>query len=224
MLITSDLLQKFSNLKHGFATKKTKDWEHPENFAQKNICLKQIHSNKIIILDKNSLLKSNYYQADGIITNLKNIAISVFTADCLPILIYASDIKYISVIHSGWKGSFLGIAPNAIEKLKKLGAKVENISIAIMPSIVQDSYQIDHSFYQKFIGQSFLNQSFFKKIDDSYYFDLRAYVKSQLKEIKKLDDISFDTYKNGELFYSYRRKTHRKKKEQGRHISFMILN
>ena len=40
---------------------------------------------------------------------------SVLTADCLPILIYASDLDVISAIHAGWRGAFSGIINKFIE-------------------------------------------------------------------------------------------------------------
>ena len=62
----------------------------------------QIHSNKTIIINKNNYL--NEFEADGMITQDKNISIGILTADCCPIFIFDDDNTFISCLHVGWKG------------------------------------------------------------------------------------------------------------------------
>ena len=53
------------------------------------IKLQQIHSSNVIIIDKNNL-QNNFYKGDGLVTNQKNIGLSILGADCAPILFYDS--------------------------------------------------------------------------------------------------------------------------------------
>ena len=54
----------------------------------KNIIkLHQVHSSDVIIIDKSNQ-NNNFYKADGLVTNLQNIGLSILGADCAPILFY----------------------------------------------------------------------------------------------------------------------------------------
>ena len=196
--------------------------------VQDIITVKQYHSNQIIILDdpKTQHITANYYKADGLITNIKNIAISILTADCLPILLYAPDIGYIAAIHAGWKGAFNNIVINAIKSLISKGAKAENIICAMLPSICIESYEVDKKFYDNFIKQNTHNKNCFLLTNNKFFFDLRKYVKTQLisSGIKIIDDLAIDTYTNNDNYFSYRRATHNNLPDTGRHLSFIMLN
>ena len=54
-------------------------------------------------------------ESDYIITDQKNIAIGVLTADCLPIILVESQVC--AVIHAGWRGAVNGIIENCVNNL-----------------------------------------------------------------------------------------------------------
>ena len=80
------------------------------------VSLNQIHSNKV---HKINNIPKKRLTGDAMITNKQNIAISVLTADCAPILIIEKKQKFIGAIHAGWKGAFKGIVKKTIQLLKK---------------------------------------------------------------------------------------------------------
>jgi len=49
--------------------------------------MNQTHSNKVVIINESNQ-DTKRVDADALITSIKNIAISVLTADCVPILIF----------------------------------------------------------------------------------------------------------------------------------------
>eukprot|EP00828_Plagiopyla_frontata_P047999 TRINITY_DN9053_c0_g1_i1.p2 TRINITY_DN9053_c0_g1~~TRINITY_DN9053_c0_g1_i1.p2 ORF type:complete len:150 (-),score=23.68 TRINITY_DN9053_c0_g1_i1:24-473(-) len=53
------------------------------------IYLKQIHSDKVLVYSLDKYIKD--MEGDAIVTQEKNVAIGVFTADCVPCLLYTSD-------------------------------------------------------------------------------------------------------------------------------------
>ena len=65
----------------------------PGSFADMN----QTHSDIVLEIDKKGT-----YEADALITEIKNLKLVVKTADCMPVVI--SDGKKVGVIHIGWKG------------------------------------------------------------------------------------------------------------------------
>lgn len=76
------------------------------------------------------------YQADGLITDVPGLALTVFTADCLPILLCDPVRRVIAAVHAGWRGTALGIAEKAAEKMvAHYGCDPAHILAAIGPGI-----------------------------------------------------------------------------------------
>jgi YfiH family protein len=196
----------------------------PENI----VLLHQIHSNKVLTLDKNSKIpKNDEVKADAIVTNQKNLIIGVKTADCVPVLLFSEDEGgIIAAIHAGWRGAKSGIIQNSLAKMQKLGAKAENIQTFIGPCIRQESYQISQEFYDDFISEDKKFQKFFKKDPlkiDYFFFDLPYFIKEKLKiaGITKIKDELIDTYLK-KSYFSYRAFFHGKK-NNGRNISYIKI-
>ena len=92
------------------------------NLVKDMICLNdlffinQIHSNKVFFLkDKKQL--SSKLNVDGVVTNLKNIGLSILTADCAPIFFLDLNNDIIAACHAGWRGALYGIIENTKNKM-----------------------------------------------------------------------------------------------------------
>ena len=109
------------------------------------------------------------------ITNEKNVALTVFSADCVPILFLDPKNKAIGAAHCGWRGTFKKLAPKMIKELKRLyGSKPEDILTAICPAIKSCCYEVSKDLYDDFILKfPFLENSecAIEKCD-GYYLDL----------------------------------------------------
>jgi len=68
----------------------------------------QVHGNKIIEVDSPT---SREEQADGLVTNKKNLILSIRMADCQPILAYNPESNTVGLVHVGWKGLIAGAIP-----------------------------------------------------------------------------------------------------------------
>jgi len=82
----------------------------------KLILMHQTHSNKVV-----EITKKNYKKiivADAMITQMRNLAIGVVTADCVPIIFCDIKSQVVGCIHAGWKGAFSGIVENTIQKVQ----------------------------------------------------------------------------------------------------------
>lgn len=107
--------------------------------------LNQIHSDKVFIYD------NNVNSGDGLITNKKNVAIGVFTADCVPVLLFDKKNKIIAAVHSGWKGTLSCISVNALELLiSEYGSNCEDIIVYIGPHIGGCCYEVGKEVQNKF--------------------------------------------------------------------------
>jgi len=248
----SKKLSEFNNIKHCFFSKKggvssgvynslncgsgSNDKENNilENLAivskkielpRNNLLLmNQTHSNKVVIINENNknLQRNN---CDALITKINDIAISVLTADCVPILIYEEVNHIIACVHAGWKGALNGIIKNTLKEIVNMG-KNNKIYVAVGPCIGAKNYEVGREFYYKFIKENKKNEIFFLHSQkDKFLFNLRSYVNFKIKEfnIEYLENIDFDTYAEKENFFSFRRSGHLGEKDYGRCISTISL-
>ncbi len=188
----------------------------------KLILMHQTHSNKVIEIDKKNLKKR--INSDAVITKLPGVALGVVTADCVPILIFDYKNQIVGCIHAGWKGALSGIVKNTIQKIRKKNFD-SKIYACIGPCIGAKSYEVDLNFYNKFIYRSKKNKKYFsKKNEFKKLFNLRRFVADKLLDLKvKIDHVNYDTFKEKNYFFSYRRSTILNQKDYGRCISLIRL-
>jgi len=189
------------------------------------ITLNQTHSNQVIYFEKEKDVK-NKLQGDAIISKVKNIGISILTADCAPILFYDPHKNIIACAHSGWKGALNGIIKNTINKLNELNSKSDDLIAVVGPCIKKQSYEVKKDFLEKFITIDNKNESFFQKIsNEKYTFDLRGFINKEISNfnVKNIENIEMDTFSEKKFFYSYRRSCINKEKDYGRCISVILM-
>ena len=183
----------------------------------------QTHSNKAIIINKKNKNSKKFY-SDALITKIEGIALGVVTADCVPVILYDIKNKIIGCIHAGWKGASTGIIENTIKKFRKLNSK-NKIFASIGPCIGKKSYEVDVDFYKKFISKSKKNAVYFlKKNNNKKLFNLRKYVNDKLIKLNvRVDHVNFDTFKEKNKFFSFRRSQKLGENDYGRCISVISL-
>ena len=85
-------------------------------------------------------------ERDGLITNEPGIALTCFSADCTPILLYDPVRRCVGAVHSGWRGTAAGIVYRCVERLgAEFGARPEDIRAAIGPCIGQCCFETDEN-------------------------------------------------------------------------------
>ena len=97
--------------------------------------------------------------ADGLVTNLKGIGLSILGADCAPILFYDDKSKTIGACHAGWRGAIDNIVEATIISMVKIGASRNNIIAVIGPTIQKQSYEIKDD-VAKIVKQSLSSVSY----------------------------------------------------------------
>jgi YfiH family protein len=80
---------------------------------------------------------------DVLVSAEPGVALSIFTADCLAIVLYDAKARAVAVAHVGWRGTVRGAAQAAVTALTGLGARPERLRAAIAPSIGPCCYEID---------------------------------------------------------------------------------
>jgi copper oxidase (laccase) domain-containing protein len=124
----------------------------------------QIHGNKIAIVDKvGSALRADrgrsepdwHYSAaslpvrefaacDGIITNQRGIVQGVYVADCCAVYVVDQKTPAIGLVHSGRKGTELGVVTNAITQMvDRFGSDPAGLVVQLSPCIRPPHYEVD---------------------------------------------------------------------------------
>jgi len=103
----------------------------------------QTHTNIVKVLNEDNI-SDEFNDVDGLITNMKNVALVTSLADCQGILLYDDNKKVIGNIHSGWKGTFDKIIENAIKlMINEFGCNPKDIEAYITPSIMDCCFEVD---------------------------------------------------------------------------------
>ena len=190
------------------------------------ITVHQIHSNDCITL-KAPWHYTDAPQGDAMATDIPGIALGILAADCQPILFADSTRGVIGAAHAGWKGAFTGVIENTLAAMQSLGAKLEDITATIGPSIAQNSYEVGAEFYERFVQASAANSAYFipSLRAGHYLFGMNAYTQDRLHRtgIGTINLLACDTYAHTDDFFSFRRATLQRESVYGRHISVIAL-
>ena len=79
--------------------------------------------------------------ADGYVTNIPDLPLAVFTADCTPLLMQEPEAGVVAAVHCGWRSALADIERVAVEAMASLGARPERIRAAIGPGIRRCCFQ-----------------------------------------------------------------------------------
>ena len=120
----------------------------------------QTHTDSVFLVSEEVLEHPEMLQdVDGLVTNLRNIALVVSTADCQGILLYDPVQKVIGSVHSGWRGTAAGILKNTVELMKtRCGCRTENLLVGFCPSILPCCFEVEEDVRQIFL-ESFGRES-----------------------------------------------------------------
>ena len=184
----------------------------------------QVHSPDVIIAT--GPFPGPRPQADAIVTDRPGLALGASSADCGPVLFADAEARVIGAAHAGWKGALAGVLENTIDAMEKLGASRERIVAVLGPSIGPDNYEVGAEFVARFTDADSDNQRYFTPSDNGGHsmFDLNRYTLDRLcKAGVSAEGLDRCTYAEEDLFYSYRRTTHRREADYGRQISAIVL-
>ena len=83
-------------------------------------------------------------ECDALITNSPGVALTVFTADCTPILLHDPVTGAVGAAHAGWRGTAADIAGKTVRAMAaQFGCDPGNIYAAIGPNIGQCCFETD---------------------------------------------------------------------------------
>lgn len=165
-------------------------------------------SNQAVFIDHPTIYQTD---ADGMVTNRPGILLSLYTADCCPVLFYDKTNQVIGAAHAGWRGALSGILENTLDLMLRYGAQKSTLAAALGPCLQTKSFECQKDMYLQFISLNQTYASFFTPQADNehFQFDIEGFIISRLKNygLTNITASNIDTYSNVDYF-SYRRNCH----------------
>jgi polyphenol oxidase len=186
----------------------------------------QIHSDEIFILKDESQTHEQVSKinADAIMTHLSEIPIGIFTADCIPILLYDPKLHVAAAIHAGREGTLQGIVNKSIRAMQReYGCQPQDLVAGLGLGIGGCCYEIDENCLNSFENKIPFELPFVKsKGNEKFLLDLFAVNAQQgmdagllPENILRSEECTFCSPMN---YFSYRREGH-----TGRILTFIML-
>lgn len=211
-----------------FGTKQTGDGiklQTIANFLYENdiqyqsiVVPEQIHSTNLEFIANCSEKQLEVKDTDGVITSLEKVVLTVRTADCIPVIYADAKSGLIGISHNGWRGTLKKLQLKVIEKMISLGAKKENIVVALGPGVGMCCYPVDQDRYYTVLEEyNTYSNSIFRMHNGQYYLNLLLLNYLILHDYgimrNKIDFFPFCTSCDKNRFFSLRRDGKNKKEE-----------
>ncbi|MEF9992579.1 MAG: peptidoglycan editing factor PgeF [Romboutsia sp.] len=169
----------------------------------------QIHSDIVNVIDEKNIKQK--IDGDALITNIKDVPLLIFTADCVPIALIDKKNKAIGIAHAGWRGTFDKIGQKTIEAMKnKYNTDVKDVICVIGPSIGPCCYEVSKDLIEKFnTNLTNSEEKFYIIEEEKYYLDLWK-INEHILESSGVSKVNIINLKlcsscNEQNFYSYRK-------------------
>lgn len=102
----------------------------------------QVHGREVEIVDAKTAFPVS--GVDGLVTADPNVCLGVYVADCCAVYLVEPERRVIGLLHSGRKGSELGITTRAIERMRdELGCDPAKMIVQLSPCIRPPNFEID---------------------------------------------------------------------------------
>jgi purine-nucleoside/S-methyl-5'-thioadenosine phosphorylase / adenosine deaminase len=111
----------------------------------------QVHGNKIALVERavasavpSGVDGREFPACDGIITNQRGVVLGIYVADCCAVYIVDPRTSAIGIVHSGRKGTELGVVTNAIRQMiERFGCDTADMIVQLSPCIRPPHYEVD---------------------------------------------------------------------------------
>jgi copper oxidase (laccase) domain-containing protein len=108
------------------------------------ITAQQVHGKQIGVVDSMMGGDKCFANCDGLITNRRGFCLGIYVADCCAVYLVDPVRGAIGLVHSGKKGTELGVVSTAIETMAaRFGSRAADLVIQLSPCIRPPHYEID---------------------------------------------------------------------------------
>lgn len=108
--------------------------------AQRLVWMEQVHGHTVTVIDGPQ--PQPVPASDAVVTTQPRLAVAVLVADCVPVLLADPVAKVVAAVHAGRVGARAGVLPAALETMRRLGARIEEVEVLLGPSACGQCYEI----------------------------------------------------------------------------------
>jgi hypothetical protein len=133
------------------------------------------------------------------------VAVAVWSADCVPVLLADLRGRAVAAIHSGWRGTVAGVVPATLERLRReLGVEPADLAAAIGPCIEWPAFEVGPEVAALFPDLHVHREGFARP-----HVDLVGAVRAQLERAgvasERIERVGGCTFSHAAAYASYRR-------------------
>jgi len=102
--------------------------------------MEQVHGRTVTVVDGPQDRSAE--ATDALVTTTPGLAVAVLVADCVPVLLGDPDAGVVAAVHAGRVGARIGIVPETLKAMLRLGAKPERIEALLGPAVCGKCYEV----------------------------------------------------------------------------------
>ena len=173
---------------------------------------RQIHSDIVHVVREQDrgagLFAPHLEDCDALVTDVKGLALVIFTADCTPILLWDPVTGAVGGAHAGWRGTALSIAGKTVEAMvSSFGSRPEDIRAAIGPNIGMCHFETNKDVPQAMrsaFGPEV--EAWIRPAGEKYYLDLKQINAMVLRRagVTQIEISDACTVCRSDVFWSHR--------------------
>ena len=108
------------------------------------VTAEQVHGKAVAVIDETIIGETCFDGCDGLVTNQRGVCLGIYVADCCAVYLVDPVQHAIGLVHSGKKGTELGIAIEAIDLMEqRFGSRASDLIVQLSPCIRPPHYEID---------------------------------------------------------------------------------
>ena len=188
------------------------------------LTLRQVHGAEVLIFEENTRAALTYsLPYDAVITDKKRVALGIWTADCVPILMLDRSKRIIAAVHAGWRGIWRGVIEKTVNAMiKTFESSPADIVAGIGPGIGPCCYEVQQDVVSLFQNCYGTHDHLIQEREGRTYLDLSRVAQLELSKAgippDNVEAIPLCTCCKEDLFFSFRRD-----KQPGRQLSFIMM-
>ncbi len=114
-------------------------------------------------------------RGDGLLTDEPGVALAVWTADCVPVLLAGGGV--VAAVHAGWRGAAAGLAASAVRRIEnEYGVAAERVTAVLGPAVGVCHYPVGPEVIEA-LSATGMPEELWRRADRV---DVRAHVAAQL--------------------------------------------
>jgi polyphenol oxidase len=167
-----------------------------EDVGRELVMVRQVHGRTVIHSDAPPR-NGGLAEADGIVARRTDIAPTVLTADCLPVVVAGESA--VAALHAGWRGLAGGVLEAGVRALRDCGEQ-GRLEAAIGPGIGPCCYEVGEEVQRAFAAHG-------QAVRRGKNLDLAAVARRVLERagVDVIHSVGLCTHCHPELFFSHRR-------------------